>query len=129
MRNVIRPGGVAPPGGHYSHGILVDAVRTLYVAGQVSLDADGRLVAPGDVEEQARQVLRNLEAVVREAGAGLEDVAKTTVFLTSRDFREPVDRVRREFFGGDPPANTLLIIAGLARPEFLVEIEAIVPLP
>ncbi|MGH9052936.1 MAG: RidA family protein [Acidimicrobiia bacterium] len=128
MRSALRPDGVAPPGGHYSHGVIVETARTLYVAGQVALDQDGQLVGPGDAEAQARQVLSNLQRVIEAAGGRLEDVAKTTVLLTDLDHRQPVDRVRREFFRGDPPANTLLVVASLARPEFLVEIEAVVPL-
>lgn len=129
MRKALRPVGVAPPGGYYSHGVIVEAARTLYVAGQVALDQQGELVGPGDVEAQGRQVLTNLRRVIEAAGGSMEDVAKTTVFLIDLDHRQPVDRVRREFFRGDPPANTLLVVASLARPEFLVEIEAIVPLP
>ena len=59
----------------------------------------------------------------------MEDVAKLTVFITDIKHREPVGRVRQEFFKGDPPASTLLVVAGLADPDFVVEIEAVVPLP
>jgi len=59
----------------------------------------------------------------------MEDVAKTTVFITDIKYREAVSRVRREFFKGEPPASTLVVVAGLADAEVLVEIEAIVPLP
>lgn len=128
-RTTIRPDGVAPPGGHYSHGVAIGAHRVLYVAGQVALDANGALVGAGDARAQARQVLENLRRVIEAAGGRLEDVAKTTVFLTDLAAREPVNEVRREVFAGDPPANTLLVVSSLARPEFLVEIEAIVPLP
>ncbi len=128
-RTAIQPAGVAKPGGHYSHGVVVeDARRTLYVAGQVSLDETGKLVAPGDPEGQTRQVLENMRRVVEAAGGRMEDVAKTTVFVTRREFREAVGRVRKEFFPGDPPPNTFLVVSSLASPDFLVEIEAVVPL-
>lgn len=118
--------GVAPPLAHYSHAIR--SGNLLFVAGQVGVGADGQLVQ-GDAEAQARQVMENLKSVVEAAGATLDDVVKTTVFLTSRDDRGPVGDVRQEFFNDPPPANTLLIVAGLAQPEMLVEIEAIVALP
>ncbi len=126
---VSQPSGMAAPGGHYSHGVIVEAGRTLYVAGQVPLDEFGNVVSKGDAGGQARQALENLRRVVEEAGGSLADIAKTTVFVTSLDARGPVGAARKEFFGADPPANTFLVISSLADPEFLVEIEAIVPLP
>lgn len=119
----------APAGKSYSHGIIVEAGRTLYVAGQTSRDAQGNIVCKGDAAGQTRQALENMKKVVEGAGGRMEDVAKTTVFITDIRNRDAVGRVRREFFKGDPPANTLLVISSLADPAFLVEIEAIVPLP
>jgi 2-iminobutanoate/2-iminopropanoate deaminase len=123
------PEGVANPGGHYSHGVIVEGGRTLYAAGQVPLDENGNLVAPGDVGGQTRQALENLRRLVEAAGGSMDDIAKTTVFVTSIESRGPVGEARKEFFKGDPPANTFLVISSLADPGFLVEIEAIVPLP
>jgi enamine deaminase RidA (YjgF/YER057c/UK114 family) len=119
----------APAGKSYSHGIIVEAGKTLYVAGQTSRDAQGNVVCKGDAAGQTRQLLENMKKVVEGAGGRMEDVAKTTVFITDIKDREAVGRVRQEFFKGDPPANTLLVISALADPAFLVEIEAIVPLP
>lgn len=119
----------APAGKSYSHGIIVEAGKTLYVAGQTSRDAQGNVVCKGDAAGQTRQLLENMKKVVEGAGGRMEDVAKTTVFITDIKHREAVGRVRQEFFKGDPPANTLLVISALADPAFLVEIEAIVPLP
>lgn len=118
-----------PVGKTYSHGVIVEAGRTLYVAGQTSRDMQGNIVCKGDAEGQARQVLENLKKVIEGAGGRMENVAKTTVFITDLKYRDAVGRVRQEFFKGDPPANTLLVVSGLADPAFLVEIEAIVPLP
>lgn len=118
-----------PAGKSYSHGVIVEAGRTLYVAGQTSRDVQGNVVCKGDAAGQARQVLENMKRVIEGAGGRMEDVAKLTVFITDIKHREAVGRVRQEYFKGDPPANTLLVVAGLADPAFLVEIEAIVPLP
>jgi enamine deaminase RidA (YjgF/YER057c/UK114 family) len=123
------PDSFVPAGRSYSHGVIVEAGRLLFVAGQTSRDANGNIVCRDDAAGQTRQVLENMKKVVEGAGGRMEDVAKTTVFITDIRHREAVGRVRQEFFQGDPPANTLLVVAGLADPAFLVEIEAIVPLP
>lgn len=129
-RTVLQPADVFVPAGNaYSHGVIVEAGRTLYVAGQTPRDAQGNIVCRGDAAGQARQTLENMKKVIAAAGGRMEDVAKTTVFITDLQHREAVGRVRKEFFRGNPPANTLLVVAGLADPAFLVEIEAIVPLP
>lgn len=129
-RTALQPADVFVPAGNaYSHGVIVEAGRTLYVAGQTPRDAQGNIVCRGDAAGQARQTLENMKKVIAAAGGRMEDVAKTTVFITDLQHREAVGRVRKEFFRGNPPANTLLVVAGLADPAFLVEIEAIVPLP
>lgn len=122
-RRVPETAGVAPPQAHYSHAVM--AGDTVYVAGQVPVDADGRVV-DDDAAAQARQVMENLTRVVAAAGATMDDVVKTTVFLIDLDDREAVGRVRRAYFSDPPPANTLLVVSGLANPAFRVEIEAIV---
>ena len=128
-RKAIQPERVAPPGGHYSHGVVAPQGTTIYVAGQVSLDEDGAVVGAGDAAAQARQVLVNLGRVLEGAGATLDDVVKTAVFLTDLEARGPVDEARREAFTAPPPVNTLLVVSSLARPEFLVEIEAVAVIP
>jgi len=118
---------IAAPRGHYSHAVMAQG-RTLYVAGQVPIDADGEVVG-ADAATQARQVLSNLAAVLEAASATLADVVKTTVYLTNLDDRAAVGEVRRAHLASDPPANTLLVVAGLADPRYLVEIDAIAVLP
>lgn len=129
-RMIVRPPQVAPPAAQYSHGVVVEgASRVLYVAGQIAYDESGALVGPGDAAAQADQVLANLQRVIAAAGGRMEDVAKTTTFLVDLADRGPVGEVRSRYFPVDPPANSLLVVASLALPEILVEIEAIVPLP
>lgn len=119
--------GVAPPAGHYSHGIITSG-RLLFVAGQVALDEQGNLVGRDDPAAQARQVLTNMQRIIESAGGRMADVARSTVYLTSLDHRNAVASVRQEFFPHPPPVNTLLVVSSLADPDFLVEIDAIVPL-
>jgi len=126
-RAAVEAKGVAPPAGHYSHGIIASG-RHLYVAGQTALDENGELVGGDNAADQARQVLINLQRVIESAGGRMADVARTTVYLTRLEDRGPVGEVRAEFFPAPPPANTLLVVSSLAHPDFLVEIDAIVPL-
>jgi len=129
-RTVHQPPDVFVPAGKtYSHGVIVETGRTLYVAGQTARDAQGNVVCKGDAAGQTRQVLENMKRVIEGAGGRMEDVAKTTVYITDIKYREAVGQVRQEYFKSDRPASTLLVVAGLADPAFLVEIEAIVPLP
>jgi len=121
-REVIRPANVHPATG-YSHAWKVG--NTIYVAGQVALDREGRLVGPGDFEAQAIQVFENLKAVLEAAGAGLENVVKTTVFLTHFAHRDKFREVRARYFKEPFPASTLVFVESLAQPDWLIEVEAI----
>jgi 2-iminobutanoate/2-iminopropanoate deaminase len=126
-RQELRVPGLNEPISHYT-----DAVRfgnTLFVSGMGPLAEDGSLVGGGDVAEQTRQVLRNLGAVLRAAGASPADVLKVTVYLTDIGDRALINPVRREFFGESRPASTLVEVSALAIPGMKVEIEAVVGLP
>lgn len=96
----------------------------VYTSGQVSIDANGKLVGKDDIKAQTLQVLRNVQAVIEEGGGKLADVMKTTVFLADiKDF-PLMNEIYAEFFGGLNPARST-IQAPLASPEYLVEIEAV----
>ena len=125
-RQELRVPGLNEPISHYT-----DAVRfgnTLFVSGMGPLAEDGSLVGGGDVAEQARQVLRNLGAVLRAAGASPADVLKVTVYLLDVNDRSKINPVRKEFFGSARPASTLIGVRELAIPGMKVEIEAVVGL-
>ncbi len=120
---LIRAKGLSEPISHYS-----DAVRagdTVYVSGQASVDAEGRLVGAGDVTAQARQVLENLARALAAAGATLADVVKVTVYLADCAHRPMVNEVRKAYFGANKPASTLIGISEFAIPGMLIEIEAV----
>ena len=118
----INPEGMTQPT-TYSH--VVRAGNQLFLAGQVAVDGDGRLVGEGDMRAQVRQVLENLRTVLASQGADFSNVVKINIFTVDiESFRGAAD-VRTEFFGGYPPASTLVQVVKLARPEFLVEIEAV----
>lgn len=120
---LIRADGLSEPISHYS-----DAVRagdTVYVSGQASVDAEGRLVGAGDVVAQTRQVLDNMKLALAAAGATLDDVVKVTVYLARCADRPRVNEVRKAYFGANKPASTLIGISEFAIPGMLVEIEAV----
>lgn len=106
----------------------VRAGNTIYLSGQVALDADGRVVAKGDVVGQARQCFRNIKAILAREGATMRDIVKMTTYyacpLTEEVTRE-YWKVRAEFFGDYRPASTGLSISALIWPTILVEIEVI----
>ena len=109
----------------YTHVVEVTGGRTLYISGQVALDPSGALVGANDLKAQTRQAFENLRAALAASGASLEHVVKITVFMTDatqiQAFREVRDGVLKEPL----PASTLVQVVRLARPEFLIEIEAV----
>ncbi len=108
----------------------VIAGKTIFLRGQVAQDLDTReTVAVGDAAGQAEQVMRNIELLLREAGATLECICKVTVYLTDIRYREPVYRVAGRWLKGVFPVFTGLVVVALARPEWLVEIDVIAELP
>jgi len=96
----------------------------VYTSGQVSWDDQGQLVGLGDPTAQTRQVLSNVESVLREGGATLDDVLKCNVYLSDIRYFQAMNEVFASFFPNQPPARTT-VQAPLADPEMLVEIEAI----
>ena len=112
----------------YSHTVVASGSRTVYISGQVAMDAEGRLVGAGDLGAQTEQVMRNLGAALAAAGANFADVVKTTTYIVGYkpEMRAVVSRTRSPFFAGrEPPASTLVGVSALALPEWLIEIEAI----
>jgi 2-iminobutanoate/2-iminopropanoate deaminase len=97
----------------------------LFVSGQAPISADGQLVGEGDFDAQARQVFENLRAVLEAAGMGFDAIVKLTVFLTEMGRLRDYTRIKGEFFAGEQPASTAVEITALARPEMMVEVEAI----
>ena len=105
---------------------VVKVGNTVYIAGQVSAGADGNVVGKGDPEAQVRQIWRNIEAAVKSVGGTLQQVVKTTTYVTNIQYAAAVRKVRDELFqSSNPPTSTLLVVAGLANPDYLVEIESI----
>jgi enamine deaminase RidA (YjgF/YER057c/UK114 family) len=116
-----------PPTNGYSHVASLPAGASLvYTSGQVPARADGTIPPAGDWEAQTRLVFENLGAALAAGGAAWQDVFKLTVFVVSLDGLPTFRKVRDEFVDTTtPPTSSLVQVAGLVRPEFLLEIEAI----
>ena len=125
QRKAIIPPG-APTNPPISPGIQVG--DTLYVSGQVAVDDAGNVVGEHDCEVQSRQVMANIRKVVKAVGGSMDNVIKITCFLTDVDNYPAYSKVRAETSPSNPPASSTVIVAGLVRPELLVEVEAVVHL-
>jgi 2-iminobutanoate/2-iminopropanoate deaminase len=111
------------PIGPYSQGIIVDG-RFVYTAGQIAVDPATNKLIEGDIKAQTRQVLKNVEAVLKAAGSSMDAVVKTTVFL--KDFNDfaSMNEVYAEFFSASAPARSTVEVARLPR-DMKIEIEAV----
>jgi enamine deaminase RidA (YjgF/YER057c/UK114 family) len=112
----------------YSHVAVASGARTIYIAGQVSIDETGAVVGKGDLAAQTEQVMRNLERCRAAAGATFEHVVKITTFVVdyTPEMRPIIGKARTPFFADrPPPASTLVGVSALAVPDWMIEIEAV----
>ena len=108
----------------------VVAGNTVYLRGQIGQDLDTReSVGVGDVEAQAEQAMANIAMLLEESGAKLEDIVKIVVYLTDIRYRQSVYRVMGRWLTGVYPVSTGLVVTALARPEWVVEIDATAVIP
>ncbi len=104
--------------------------RTVFVRGQVGQNLDTAVsVGIGDAAAQAEQAMSNIQQLLGEAGAGLEHICKVTIYLTDPRFRESVYRTIGRWLKGVHPVSTGIVVSGLARPEWLVEVDVIAVIP
>src|SRR5436853_3540952 len=112
----------------FSQVVAATGTRTIYTAGQVSIDEQGVLVGAGDIAAQTAQAMRNVGLALAAAGATYADIVKITTYVVNYkpEHRTVIGRARAPFFSnGTPPASTLIGVIALALPDWLVEIEAI----
>ena len=112
----LNPNSMSQPRGYTQ---VVKVANTVYIAGQVSVAEDGSVVGKGDASTQARQVWHNLEAAVKSVGDTLQNIIKSTTYVTSIEYGVAVREVRTELYqSSSPPTSTLLVMPGLANPDF-----------
>jgi len=105
--------------------------KTIYVGGQDAVDASGTIVGKGDIKLQVEQVFKNLQTALRASGAELEHIIKWNIYMVQGQPLRPAFEVSQQIWGGrpNPPAITVVVVAGLANPDFLVEMDAIAVVP
>ena len=117
------PPTIAPPAALYVHGMEVPAnARWLFISGQVGVQRAGRIGA--DAREQAELVWANIAAILASAGMAVRDIVKLTTYAVDPAHLPALRAVRERVLQGHRPASTLLVVAGLAQPQWLVEVEA-----
>jgi enamine deaminase RidA (YjgF/YER057c/UK114 family) len=127
-KEFLSPKTLMPPAG-YSHIAKVNGGTTVYLAGQVSSDASGKLIGEDNFEAQVEQVFRNLRIAVEAAGGTMADIVKLNIYLVAEVDQVDVPKLRairdRYVNVEKPPASTLVVVSRLARPGWLIEIEAV----
>jgi enamine deaminase RidA (YjgF/YER057c/UK114 family) len=123
---LLEPEGLPRPAA-YSQAVVARGQRMVFVSGQISVDADGQLVAPGDLAGQARQALGNMRRALEAAGASPGDITKMTTYVVGYrpDHLTAIREARRSELGDVRPASTLVGVEALFQPEFLIEVEAV----
>ena len=110
----------------YNHCVRVSGTgTTLYLAGQLARDAEGRTVGVGDIRAQTEQVILNMQKILRAEGGDLRNLVKVTVFVTDMRHFDAISEVRRRYFIGDLPASTIVEVSKLAQPDLMIEIEGV----
>ncbi len=127
-KEIFSPATLPPPTG-YSHVAKVNNGTLVYIAGQVSSDASGKLVGEGNFEAQVEQVYTNVKLALEAAGATMADIVKLNTYLVAEVSQDDLPKMRtirdRYLNKEKPPASTLVVVTRLARPGWLIEIEAV----
>ncbi len=124
MLKRLNPSTVPKPTSPYSQAVeAAPGLRWLHISGQVGVDPSGRVL--DGAEAQLEQIWRNILAILESAGMGPHDLVKVTVLLTRKEDIPLSRQVRQRMLQGAEPASTLMVVAGLANPDYLAEIEAI----
>jgi enamine deaminase RidA (YjgF/YER057c/UK114 family) len=111
----------------YTQVVVAPGGKLVFIAGQEPEDTDGNLTGPGDLSAQARQVFTNLGHALSAAGARPDQVAKITIYVVGHrpKFLPVIEQARLTLFGGHKPADTIVGVASLSQPGYLIEVDAI----
>lgn len=124
------PSGIRPPFARYSHALEAPVgYALLALSGQLGIGADDQV--PAGAGEQADLCFENIDAILAEAGADRSAIVRVNAYVTGREHLSPYMEARDRYLGNvtPPPASTLMIVTGFARPEFVVEIEVLAAIP
>lgn len=115
----------APLKGYYSNAVKVSAGPLLFIAGQVAINREGRVVGKGDLKAQATQVLENIKGILEANNATMDDIVKVTLYVTDMRAYDELTDIRMKYFPKNGPASVIVEVSKLALPELMVEIEAV----
>jgi enamine deaminase RidA (YjgF/YER057c/UK114 family) len=128
-KKTLNPEGMPVPRGSYSQVVISKPGRAVFIAGNTASDPDGNVVGLADVRAQTRYILQKIKTGVESAGGTLQDIVAMNVFTTDARYHSAINETRREFLGSDFPTSTMVQVVALARPELLLEINAIAIVP
>lgn len=124
-KTTLNPDGLPVPRGSYSLVNIAQPGRMVFIAGQTASDHDGKVVGAGDARAQTRFILSKIQRAVEAAGGTMNDVVAMNVFTTDVRHHRDISETRREVLGSNFPTSTMVQVVALARPELLLEINAI----
>jgi 2-iminobutanoate/2-iminopropanoate deaminase len=128
-REHLFPAGLSKPTGHWTTVTTARPGKLVFVSGLTAKNERGEIVGVGDVRAQARQVCENLVAAMRAAGGTLADILRVDVYIKEMAGFKDIHDIRREYFGANPPASTMVAVSAFTHPDMLIEINAIAVLP
>jgi enamine deaminase RidA (YjgF/YER057c/UK114 family) len=129
QRENLFPAGLSKPTGHWTTVTTARPGKLVFISGLTAKNERGNIVGVGDVRAQTRQVCDNLAAAMRAAGGSLGDILRVDVYIKDMGGFKDIHEIRREYFGPNPPASTMVAVAGFTHPDMLIEINAIAALP
>lgn len=130
MKQQVTSPKLAAPNGHFSQATTIEARgKLVFISGMTARKADGSIAGIGDVEAQTRQVCENLKAAAEAAGGGIEDIVRVDVYVRNIEHFATIHKVRREYFAEPVPASTMVEVAKMVSPDYLIEISAIAVIP
>jgi enamine deaminase RidA (YjgF/YER057c/UK114 family) len=124
-KTALNPDGLPVPRGSYSLVNIAEPGRMVFIAGQTASDPEGNVIGIGDPGTQTRYVLGKIQRAVEAVGGTLNDVVAMNVFTTDVRYHRDINETRREVLGSNFPTSTMVQVVALARPELLLEINAI----
>ncbi len=127
MKKTLNPANFTPALGSYSHGISVDIGDSvmIFVTGQIAMDKDGNAVAPHNIGEQTEFVFQNIQTILKEANATLDDVVKVVIYVTDIAQFKDISPIRNKYFANTKPASTIVEISKTVKEGCDIEIEVI----
>ena len=130
MKQQITSDKLAKPNGHFSQATTVEAKgKLVFISGMTARRADGSIAGVGDIDAQTRQVCENLKAAAEAAGGSLDDIVRVDVYVRNIEHFAAIHKVRQEYCRARVPASSMVEVAKMVSPDYLIEISAIAVLP